>query len=56
MIVAALAIFQALILLGVGVGKFLIVLGARNIFDPKITWSGSMLASDCLAVGFIELL
>ena len=56
MIMAALAMCQALMWLGVGVGKFLIVLGARNIFDTKITWSGSMLVSDWLAVCFIELL
>jgi len=48
MIMTALAIFQALIWLGVGVGKFLIVLGARNIYDTKFTWSGSMLVSGCL--------
>ena len=35
MIMAALAMCQALMWLGVGVGKFLIVLGARNIFDKN---------------------
>jgi hypothetical protein len=50
MIMGALAIFQAWIWLGVGIGKLLIDLGVRNIFDTKITWSGSMVASGWLAV------
>jgi hypothetical protein len=33
---AALAIFQALIWVGVDIGKFLIDLGVRNILDTKI--------------------
>jgi hypothetical protein len=35
MIVAALAIFQALIWVGVAIGKFLIDLGVRNLFRHK---------------------
>jgi hypothetical protein len=35
---------------GLVIGKFLIVLGVRNIFDTKITWSGTVLASGWLAV------
>jgi hypothetical protein len=35
---------------GVGIGKFLIDLGVINIFDMKITWSDSMLASGSLSV------
>jgi hypothetical protein len=50
MVMAALAIFQALIWVGLGIGKFLIVLGVRNIFDRNITWSGTVLASGWLAV------
>jgi hypothetical protein len=42
MIMAALAIFQPWIRVGVGIGKFLFVLGGKNIFDTKITWSRSM--------------
>ena len=42
MIMAALAIFQPWIWVAVGIGKFLIDLGGTNIFDTKITWSGSM--------------
>jgi hypothetical protein len=45
MIMASLAIFQALIWVGVGIGKFLTDLGVRNILDKKITWSGNMLVS-----------
>jgi len=37
MIMAASAIFQALIWVGVGIGKFLIDLGVRNILNTKIT-------------------
>jgi hypothetical protein len=37
MIMAALAIFQALIWVGVGIGKFLNGLDVRNISDTKIT-------------------
>jgi len=50
MIMAALAIFQAWIRVGVGIGKFLIDLGVRNIFDTKLTWSRSMLTSGWLCV------
>jgi hypothetical protein len=42
MIIAASAIFQALIWLGVGMCKFFIDIGVRNILVTKITWSGSM--------------
>jgi len=35
---------------GVGIGKFLIDLGGKNIFDTKITLCGSMLTSGWLAV------
>jgi hypothetical protein len=56
MIMAALAIFQALICVGVGIGKFLIDLGVRNILDTKITWSGNMLVSGWLAGCFVALL
>ena len=34
----------------VGVGKFLMDLGGKNIFDTKITWSGSVLTSGWLSV------
>jgi len=44
MIMSALSIFQPCIWVGVGIGKFLNDLGVRNIFNTKITWSGSMLA------------
>jgi hypothetical protein len=37
---------------GVGVGKFLIELGGKNIFLHKITWSGSVLTSGWLSVLF----
>ena len=50
MIMAALALFQAWICVGVGIGKFLIDLGVRNIFDTKLMWSESMLASGWLYV------
>jgi len=43
MIMAALALFQAWIWVVGGIGKFLISLGVRNIFDTKGTWSGGML-------------
>jgi len=36
MIIAALAIFQAWILVAVGIGKFLSGIGARNIFNTKL--------------------
>jgi hypothetical protein len=49
-IIAALAIFLGLIWVGVGIGKFLIVLGVRNILDTKITWSGNILVSGWLSV------
>jgi len=44
MIMTALAIIQACICIVVDIGKFLIDLGFRNIFDSLITWSGNMLA------------
>jgi hypothetical protein len=47
---AASAIFQALICVGVNVGKFLIGLGVRNVLGTKITWSGKMLVSGRLSV------
>ena len=50
MIIAALAIFQALIFVGVGIGKLLIDLGLRNILDTIITWTGNMLVSGRLSV------
>jgi len=40
---AALAKFHGWIWEGVGIGKFLIGLGVRNIRDTKITWFGSVL-------------
>jgi len=43
MITAALAIFLALIWVGVCIGKLLIDLGVRNILDTKITLSGNVL-------------
>jgi len=46
---AALAIFQALIWVGVDIGNFLVDLGVRNILDTKITWSGNMLVSGWMA-------
>jgi len=49
MIMTALAIFEALIQVRVAIGKFLIDLGVRNIFDTKITWSGGMLVSGWLS-------
>ena len=50
MIMAALAIFQALIRVGVFIGKFSIDLNVRNNLDTKSTWSGNMLVSGWLAV------
>jgi hypothetical protein len=50
MIMAVVALFQAWICVGVVIGKFLIDLGVRNIFDTKLTWSESMLASGWLYV------
>ena len=52
MIMAALAIFQAFIGVGVVIGKFSIDLNVRNILNTKITWSGNMLVSGWLAVSF----
>jgi len=54
MITAALAIFQALIWVGVGIGKFFIDIGVRYILDTKISWSGNTLVSGWLA-GFFCL-
>jgi len=48
MIMAALAIFQALIWVGVDIGKFLIGIDIRNILDTTITWSGNILVSGWL--------
>jgi len=45
MIVAALAIFQALIWVVMCIDKFVTDIGVRNILDPKITWSRNMLVS-----------
>ena len=33
-----------------GIGKFFLDIGVRNILDTKITWSGNMLVSDWLSV------
>jgi hypothetical protein len=41
MIMATLAIFQALIWMGVGVGKLLIDLGVRNILDTNLHGLGA---------------
>jgi hypothetical protein len=49
MITAALAIFQALIWVGVGIGKFFIDIGVRYILDTKISWSGNTLVPGWLA-------
>jgi len=46
MIIAALVIFQALICVGMGVGKFLNGLGVRNIFNTKLP---GLRACYCLA-------
>jgi hypothetical protein len=48
MIMAALAIIQALIWVGVGIDKFFICIGTRNILDTTITWSGNILVSGWL--------
>jgi len=56
MIMAALALFQALICVGVCIGKFLIDIGVRNILETKITWSGNKLVSAWLAGCFVALL
>jgi len=56
MIMASITIFQALICVGVGIGKLLIDLGVRNISDTTITWSGNMLVSGWLSVCFVALL
>jgi ABC-type enterobactin transport system permease subunit len=45
---AALAKFQGLILVGLGIGMFLTDL--HDILDTQITWSGNMLVSGWLAV------
>jgi len=50
MIIAALAIFQAWICVGVGIGKFLNGLGVRNFFNTEITGPGSILTSGLLSV------
>ena len=50
MIIAALAILQGLIWVGLGIGKLFTDLRVRNILDTKITWSGNMLVSGWLAV------
>jgi len=47
---AVLAVFHALVLVGVGIGKFLIDLCVRNIFHKKFTWFGNMLVSGWLSV------
>jgi len=52
---AALAIFQPWIWVAVGIGKFLIDLGGKNIFDNKITFFGSILTSGWLVVCFVAL-
>ena len=41
MIMAGLALFQSWIRVGVGIGKFLIDLGVRNIFDIKLCGVGA---------------
>jgi len=45
MIMAALAIFQALIRVGLDICKFLIDVSVTNILDTKNAWSGGMLVS-----------
>ena len=50
MIMGGLEIFQALIWVGVRIGKFFIDIGVRNILDTIITWCGNMLVSGWLAV------
>jgi len=50
MIMAASAVFQALICVGVGIGKLLIDVGVRNNVDTKITWSGNVLVSGWLCL------
>ena len=52
---ADLANFYEWISLVVGIGKFLIDLGVRNIFDTKITWSGIVLTAGWLAGYFVVL-
>ena len=47
---AALATFHVMILVGLGIGKFLIDLCVRNIFHKKFTWSGNMLVCGWLSV------
>ena len=41
LIIAALAIFQAWIWVGVGMGEFLIDLGVRNVVDTKLRGLGA---------------
>jgi len=54
MILAALAIFQAWIWMGVGIGKFLIDLGVRSIWTQNyMFWEHAYL---WLAVCFVALL
>ena len=48
---AALAKFNGWIWEGVGMAKFLIGLGVRNICDTEITWFGCVLTSGWV-VGF----
>jgi len=50
MIMAVLEIFQALMWVGVHIGKFFIDAGVRYILDTIITWCGNMLVSGWLAV------
>jgi hypothetical protein len=50
MVMVAFPILQAWIWVGVDIGKFLIVVGDRNILDTKITWSGSLVGSGWLSV------
>jgi hypothetical protein len=50
MFLVALTIFQSWIRVGVGIGKLLIVLGFRNFFNTKITFSGSLLGSGLVSV------
>ena len=52
---AALVNFHAWISLGVGIGKFLIDLGVRNVFDTKITWCGIVLTAGWFSGYFVVL-
>ena len=49
MIMVTLAIFHPWILVEISIGKFLIDLRGKNIFDTNIAWSGSVLTSGWLA-------